>query len=425
MSWPMHRVTKFQAVMKRINKAKASDIMVLIMDLKALKIVNPLAVSIAIRHIISRRRQTLLSVLAVALAVGISVIFTSLVNGQQQILTGLVEEKLPHVTVEPKQGDDFIHLYKSLLDRIASLPGIKSYAASLSTAATLSRKDKTKNALLKGSNPIDIDKIYKIDDSMIQGDFGSIQQARNAVIGQTLAASLDLKLGDKVAATFPRAHGTELTVTGIFNTGTPLDDLVVFVSMDTARNFRDEGDVINAVEISLQDISQAQSLAGLISTWGYNAMSWQEKNPEIMQAINIGGFWTRFSVLLFMVVAFFGVASIMNLLVVEKTGEIGMLMAMGARISDIRDIFLVESALLGLIGAAVGSALGLAGVLILGKVPFEIAAGGRDITTLPLILNPWDIIFLIFFVVALSIVAALYPARNASRIDPVIALRGG
>jgi len=399
--------------------------MVLIMDLKALKIVNPLAVSIAIRHIISRRRQTLLSVLAVALAVSISVIFTSLVNGQQQILTGLVEEKLPHITVEPKQGDDFIHLYKSLLDRIASLPGIKSSAASLSTAATLSRKDKTKNALLKGSNPIDIDRIYKIDDAMIQGDFGSIQQARNAVIGQTLAESLDLKLGDKVVATFPRARGTELTVTGVFNTGTPLDDLAVFVSMDTARNFRDEGDVINAVEISLQDILQAQSLAALISTWGYNAMSWQEKNPEIMRAINIGGFWTRFSVLLFMVVAFFGVASIMNLLVVEKTREIGMLMAMGARISDIRDIFLVESALLGLIGAAVGSALGLAGVLILGKVPFEIAAGGRDITTLPLILNPWDIFLLIFFVVALSIVSALYPARKASRIDPVIALRGG
>jgi lipoprotein-releasing system permease protein len=396
-----------------------------IMDLKTHTIVNPLAVSIAIRHIISRRRQTLLSVLAVALAVSISVIFTSLVNGQQQILTGLVEEKLPHITVEPKQGDDFIHLYKSLLDRIASLPGIKSSAASLSTAATLSRKDKTKNALLKGSNPIDIDRIYKIDDAMIQGDFGSIQQARNAVIGQTLAESLDLKLGDKVVATFPRARGTELTVTGVFNTGTPLDDLAVFVSMDTARNFRDEGDVINAVEISLQDILQAQSLAALISTWGYNAMSWQEKNPEIMRAINIGGFWTRFSVLLFMVVAFFGVASIMNLLVVEKTREIGMLMAMGARISDIRDIFLVESALLGLIGAAVGSALGLAGVLILGKVPFEIAAGGRDIATLPLILNPWDIFLLIFFVVALSIVSALYPARKASRIDPVIALRGG
>jgi lipoprotein-releasing system permease protein len=200
---------------------------------------------------------------------------------------------------------------------------------------------------------------------------------------------------------------------------------VAFVSLDTARNFRDEGDVINAVEISLNDIRQSVSLAGLISSWGYNARSWEEKNPEIMRAINIGGFWTRLSILLFMVVAFFGVASIMNLMVVEKTKEIGMLMAMGARTKDIRNIFLAESSLLGLIGAAAGSLLGLAGIYYLGRVPFEVAAGGSVITTLPLILNPWDILLLNIVVVALSMVAALYPARKASRIDPVIALRGG
>jgi len=73
--------------------------------------IDTLAATIAIRHIISRRRQTILSVLAVALAVSISVIFTSLVTGQQQILTGLVEEKLPHVVVKPEPGLEFIHLH--------------------------------------------------------------------------------------------------------------------------------------------------------------------------------------------------------------------------------------------------------------------------------------------------------------------------
>ena len=296
---------------------------------------------------------------------------------------------------------------------------------SLSSTATLSRKDKTKNALLKGSDPQEMDKIYKIGASMVQGDLGSIQQTRNAVIGRTLAENLDIKLGDKISATFPTAKATDLTVTGIFFTGTPLDEKVAFVSLKTARNFRDKGDVINAVEISLQDIGQAEELAAQISSWGYNAKSWQENNPEIMRAINIGGFWTRFSVLLFMVVAFFGVASIMNLLVVEKTREIGMLMAMGASRSNIRDIFLVESAILGLMGAAAGTALGLVGVLLLGNVPFEIAAGGSEITTLPLIINPWEIFLLVFWAVALSIVAAVYPARKASRLDPVMALRGG
>ena len=381
--------------------------------------------SIAMKHIITRRRQTFLSIMAVALAVSISVIFTSLVNGQQHILTGLVEEKLPHVTIEPKQGDDYIHLYKSLLDRIAPLPGVKSSAASLSTTATLSRKDKTKNALLKGVNPVDIDKIYKISQNMLLGDFTSINQIGNAIIGQTLADDLGVKLGDKVDATFPRATTTELTVTGIFNTGTPLDETFAFVSLDTTRKFLDKGDVVNAIELSLADIYQSQSVADEISSWGYNAKSWMETNPEIMRAINVGGFWTRFSVLLFMVIAFFGVSSIMNLLVVEKTKEIGMLMAMGATRSKVRNIFLVESSLLGLIGAISGSFLGIVGVLALGKVPFEIAAGGRDITTLPLILNPWDILLLTSLAVGLSVVAAVYPARNAAKLDPVLALRGG
>jgi len=389
------------------------------------KMFDALAVTIAFRHIIARRRQTALSIMAVALAVSISVIFTSLVTGQQQILTDLVEEKLPHVVVKPEPGEDFIHLYNSLLNRIGTLPGVKSSALSLSSTATLSRKDKTKNALLKGSDPLEMDKIYKIGASMVQGDLGSIQQTGRAAIGRTLAENLDIKLGDKISATFPTAKATDLTVTGIFFTGTPLDEKVAFVSLKTARNFRDKGDVINAVEISLQDIGQAEELAAQISSWGYNAKSWQENNPEIMRAINIGGFWTRFSVLLFMVVAFFGVASIMNLLVVEKTREIGMLMAMGASRSNIRDIFLVESAILGLMGAAAGTALGLVGVLLLGNVPFEIAAGGSEITTLPLIINPWEIFLLVFWAVALSIVAAVYPARKASRLDPVIALRGG
>jgi len=381
--------------------------------------------SIATKHIITRRRQTMLSVMAVALAVSISIIFTSLVNGQQHILTGLVEEKLPHVTIDPKPGDDYIQLYKSLLDRIAHLTGVKSSAASLSTTSTLSRKDKTKNALLKGSNLVDIDKIYKISSDTVLGDFTSIQQIGNAVIGRTLADDLGVKLGDKVEATFPRAKTMELKVTGIFDTGTPLDETVAFVSLDTTREFLNKGDLVNSVELSLPDIYQAQAVAGEISSWGYNAKSWMETNPEIMRAISVGGFWTRFSVLLFMIIAFFGIASIMNLLVVEKTKEIGMLMAMGATRSNIRSIFLVESSLLGLIGAILGSIFGIAGTLALGQVPFEIVAGGRDITTLPLILNPWDILLLTCLAVGLSIIAAAIPARNASKLDPVLALRGG
>ncbi|MDD1750157.1 MAG: ABC transporter permease [Methanothrix sp.] len=382
-------------------------------------------ITIARRYITARRRQTALSITAVALAVSISLIFSSLANGQQAILTDLVAEKLPHVTVSPQQGDDYIHLYHTLAEKISSLPGIRARASSLSTTCTLSLKDRTKNGLLKGTDADDIDAIYQITDSLVAGDLDSIKQSRNAVLGLALAKELEGKLGDKLQATFPRARATELTVTGIFESGTPLDETLVLVSPETARNFLDEGDVINAVEIKLEDIYQADSVADELTRQGYNAQSWIKTNPEIMRAIRIGGFWTRFSVLLFMVIAFFGIASIMNLMVAEKTREIGMLMALGARRSSIRRIFLVESGILGLIGSALGCLVGVAGVLSFGQVHFEIAAGGREITTLPLMINPWDFLLLSALAVALSVIAAVYPARNASRMDPVMALRGG
>lgn len=360
-----------------------------------------------------------------ALAVSISIIFTSLANGQQQLLTSIVVEKLPHVTITPKQGEDYIHLYKSLLDKVRAMSSVKSQAVSLSATATFSYKDRSKNVLLRGIVPADEDQILKISPDMVKGDFYGVLAGRSAVIGQTLADDLNIKLGTKVLATFPRSRPVELNVVGIFNTGTPLDDTVAFVSLSTAREFLDKGDVINSVEIQVYDINQAQDAAQEISALGYRARSWQETSPEIQRTITIGGFFTRLSILLAMVVAFFGIANIMNLLVVEKTKEIGMLMSMGATRSNIRNIFILESGLLGLIGALAGCALGLVATLALGNLRFEIAAGGREITTIPLALNPWDFAAFTFLALCLSMVAGAYPARKASQLDPVIALKGG
>jgi lipoprotein-releasing system permease protein len=89
-------------------------------------------------------------VTAVALAVSISIFFTSLANGSQALLTDIVIEKLPHITVSPKDGEDYIYLYRSLMKRIGSLEGVQSAAYSLTATATMVFKDKTRNVALKG-----------------------------------------------------------------------------------------------------------------------------------------------------------------------------------------------------------------------------------------------------------------------------------
>ena len=194
---------------------------------------------IALRHVASHRRQTLLSVTAVALAVSISLIFTSLGNGSQELLTGIVQDKLPHVKILPDGDEKYIHLDRSLLDRIADIEGIRSSSATLSTQATISFKEKRKNAVLRGVDPFREDAVYRISDSMKEGDLYAILGGNNVVMGIKLADKLDLKLGDRMEASFPRAKDARLRLAGVFDSGTPLDESVAYVSYKTARSFLD------------------------------------------------------------------------------------------------------------------------------------------------------------------------------------------
>jgi len=380
--------------------------------------------SVALRHVTSRRRQTLLSVTAVALAVSISLIFTSLGNGSQELLTDIVEEKLPHVTVSPEEDEKYIHLRQGLLKGVSEIPGVKSTSISLSTQATMSFEDKNKNALLRGVDPADEDAIYKISESMVQGDFFDIQDGKNVVLGTKLAEKLDIKVGDGVEVSFPRARTTDLQVVGIFDTGTPLDESFAYVSLRTARDFLDEGDVINSLELRVWDIDDAETIASRIDGFGYNARSWQENNPEIMRSINVGGFWRALSIFFVMIIAAFGIAAIMNMLVLEKTKEIGMLLSMGANSRSLLKIFIYESGILGLIGGTFGCVLGLVGIFVIGSFKFQITAGGSEIASIPLVINPWNFPTYVLFALALSILAGVYPAYRASRLDPVAALKG-
>ena len=189
---------------------------------------------VALKHIASRRRQTLLSVTAVALAVSISLVFTSLGNGSQEILTEIVEEKLPHVRISPAGDEKYIHLYRGLLDRVATIDGVRSSSATLSTQATISFKEKNRNVLLRGIDPADEDAIYKISDSMVEGEFFDILDGKNVVMGFKLADKLDLKVGDRIEVSFPRSKTINLQMVGIFDTGTPLDESITYVSLKTA-----------------------------------------------------------------------------------------------------------------------------------------------------------------------------------------------
>jgi lipoprotein-releasing system permease protein len=379
--------------------------------------------SVVSRHITYRKWRTFLSAGAVALAVAISIVFISIQNGFSDFLFDIVFRFLPHITVSPREGEDYIHLYRNIVDTAWALPGVLGVSPTLTATATLAFKDKADNVAMIGIEPAEANKIGEISKNMVQGDIASVMGGKRIVMGQALADKLKVKVGDTVQARFPDAVPVNLVVSGLFSFGyKPVDEGVVYVSLDTARQFLDQGDVLTSIEIKLEDPFQAQVDSSKLRSYGYNAKDWQQLFPDIVRTIVLERAQNAITLLLLMIVASFGIASIMNILVQEKTAEIGMLMAMGATPGNVTRLFLLESAVLGLMGALFGCILGLAVSLQLRGI--EIPSTFGEKMNLPIAINPIDFLAFTLLAVILSTVAGAYPAYKASRLDPVVALKG-
>ncbi|HNX10068.1 MAG TPA: ABC transporter permease [Methanothrix sp.] len=380
-------------------------------------------IAVVRRHITYRKWRTFLSVGAVAIAVAISIVFISIQNGFSDFLFDIVFRFMPHVTVTPPEGEDYLHLYHSIVDVCWLLPGAVGVSPSLAASSTLSYKDELENVALVGIDPLKAEKITQIAENMVEGNISSIMSGKRIVIGQPLAKKLKVRMGDTVSARFPDRVPANLVVSGIFSFGyKEADEGIAYVSPETARDFLDEGDVATNIEIKLSDPFKAQEAAKELRSHGYNAKDWQELYPEIVQTLAFERTQNAITMLLLMIIATFGIASIMNMLVVEKTREIGMLMALGASPSSIRRLFLLESGIFGFMGSLLGCSIGLAICLQLKGIQMQNAMG--QTMDLPMALNPWDFVLFIVLSILLSIAAGYYPARKASQLDPVIALKG-
>ncbi|MDD4652982.1 MAG: ABC transporter permease [Methanothrix sp.] len=387
-------------------------------------IIPDFELSVVMRHIAYKKRGTFLSVAAIAVAVAISLISVSMQDGFQGMLFDIIVEDLPHVTVTPKEGDDYIYLYRTLMDRAWAIPGVVAVSPSLGAEVTLAYKDNVESVALSGANPDDMDRIYHIGKYVFQGDLSSVQDGKRVVLGEKTANSLKVKLGQTIYAGVPDEESRSLIVSGIFKLPTGWPDNLAFVSLSTARDFVDEGDVVSSVDIKLDDVYLADGVAANMQAQGYKAESWQTLYPEILKTLAIENFQNRLIMLLILIIAAFGIGSVMYMLVNEKTSEIGMLMAMGASGGNIRNIFLLESAILGLMGGLLGSILGLIVSLYLKSLEIKMEAPGGQEISLPVVINAGNFLAIVLVAAALSVIAGMYPAWKASRLDPALAING-
>jgi len=379
---------------------------------------------IALRHLTSRRRQTIFSVLAVGLAVMLLVWSQAMMVGFTDEMYSKTVDRMAHVTVEPQEDEDYIHLYRKLTEDIGEIDGVVGISPVLAGPATFEYKDKNKNVVMQGIQVDAHDSVLHINDDIVEGSFRDLEVSSNSVVvGDALAEKLDVEIGDTIDASFPEANPAALKVVGIYDSGTPLDETLAITSQSTAQGFLDVSNVVSSILVRVDDRERAQAISEEIDAMGYPASGWKETNPEIIQTLKLEGTSNAIILSLIVIIASFGIVSTLFMAVMEKTKEIGMLMAMGVSRRSIMMIFVMESGILGLLGAILGVALGAGLAIQMGSYTYEVGEEAMaGITTIPFVVRIQDAVIIVLFTFLLNLIAGIYPASRASKLNPVEAI---
>lgn len=380
---------------------------------------------IALRQVLSRKRQTFFAILAVALAVSVITVMMAMLSGFQGELIKSSIENSPHIVINPQTEGNFIHLYRYTSTQIAEKEGVVAVSPKYLGQAALKYRNNAEGISLQGIEPEAEDTVLRVSKDVVEGDFIALSHTRyGIVLGDKLAENLGVKLGDRVDAVFPGSKTTSFNVVGLIYTGTAADEVTAYARLDSVQDFYNEPGVVSTIGVRIADPYQADVIASSIEReTGLNAVSWIEANAEILNLLNTQMALTNVFYALIYGIAGFGIANTLITIVAQRTREIGILKAMGASQKSIMAVFLFQSIILGAIGLLLGTILGYIATVALQsyriEVPQEMYFG---LQTLPLEVQPLNFVYAAFFAFIINIIAGIYPARKAAQLDPVKAI---
>ncbi len=279
--------------------------------------------------------------------------------------------------------------------------------------------------------------INLIAENIVAGRFLQDDDGDMIVIGRGLADELAVGIGDRITLAGKRKNESmrqrTMTVAGIFNLG--LKDAekgMVFISLTEAQSLFNLRDQATEVTVSMHTVGMEDQVIGKLQTdlQDYEVDSWLTLNPEFRQVMELGQQFAAILGLIVVMIACIGILNLMMMAVFERTREMGVLAALGMKGRQVMGLFLLEGAMIGVVGAAVGCTLGW-----LAMLAFNLA-GGYDISSYTdqaeiyalmgdaffATINPVRILQQGFIIVVMAVLASLIPAWQASRKEPAEAL---
>lgn len=398
---------------------------------------------IALRYLLARRRQafisliSLISMLGVAVGVMALVIALALMTGLQGELRDRLLGATAHVYVLKAGG---LPDYDGEVARLRAIPGVTGAAPAIIDKALVTTEAGSQFITIKGIDPALEGGVTDLERSMEAGrlaDLGGREdEVPGIVLGRDLAASLNVKVGSDVTLLTPSGTLSPMgmlprprraRVTGIYSLGIfEFDSNYGFVSLDFARRLTGKSGV-DLVQLRVADIYGAPQVAGRIGVElgpDYVAQDWTEMNRSLFSALGLEKMAISITIGLIVMVAALNIVASLVLLVMEKSRDIAILKTMGTSSGVVMRIFMLQGLVIGLVGTAAGAT----GGLVLSSVAdryklIRIPADVYQVSYVPFVVQPLDFALVVASAVVICFLATLYPSRQASRLDPVQALR--
>jgi lipoprotein-releasing system permease protein len=401
---------------------------------------------VAIRYLRAKRRQavisvvTVLSILGVATGVMALIIALAINAGFRGTLQKNLLGATAHVSVLEKVPSEGIANWREIGQRLRGIPHVTGVAPTLYGQVLLAGPGLNSGAYLKGVDP---DIAARQTEMLRNLKQGSLQRLKDdsgfpgIILGARLAQSTGMMLNSIIEVIVPNGDMTPMgarpawykfRVVGIFESGFyELDATFAYASLTSVQKILGLTDVVNSIEISVDDIYKAPDVADAINGFvgkNLSATHWMDQNKVVLNALQMERIVTVITIGLIQLIAALNILIALVMGVMEKGKDIAILMSMGARHAQIRRIFMLQGVLIGVVGSALGLVIGYTISFLADKYRWiRLDAEVYSLSYVPFQPHALDALWVAAIAIGISFIATIYPARTATRVVPVEALR--
>jgi len=393
---------------------------------------------VAWKYLKGKKLISFINIGSVTLGVACIIIVLSVMNGFHLELEKRILGHTPHIIII-KRNYELIDNVDSLINLIKGMKEIILITPFIFTKTLIRSANSSDGVVLRGVIEENEKKSLDIKNNIILGDFDlSSGSSPGIILGIDLAKVLGVTVGDQVTLYSPFAtiktpfgylpKAENFVVKGIFDAGMyDYNASLVYISLKEAQKLLECENKVTGLELKTKELYKAKELAKKINKllpYPYRALDWQTLNKNLFAALKLEKVVTFIVLTLLIIIACFGIIATLTMLVIRKTKEIGILKAIGLKTKNIMKIFLYYGFFVGFFGSLIGATIGVIVSFILSKYPIiNLPADVYFIKYLPTKLYLTDIFLTVGIALVISLLAALYPAKKASSLVVVEALR--